>query len=66
MIEQLPLLVPDPARRDRTRARCHKKLVHRGRPHGHRPFVLDRALLIGLGAIYLSSLAFNVMRVVIW
>jgi hypothetical protein len=64
MIEQLPLLVPDPTRIARTRARCHKKMV-RDRSRGQRRFAVERAVFLGIGAIYLSSLAFDVMRVLV-
>lgn len=64
MIEQLPLLVPDPKRSDRTRARCHKKMV-RDRSRGQRRFAVERAVFLGFGTIYLSSLAFDVMRMLI-
>jgi hypothetical protein len=64
MIEQLPLLVPDPKRSARIRARCHKKMV-RDRSRGQRYFAVERAVFLGFGAIYLSSLAFDVMRMLI-
>ena len=66
MIEQLPLLVPDTHRSARTRARCRKTLARRSRPREQQRFVVERALCLGLGAIYLSSLALNVVRMLIW
>jgi len=63
VIEQLPLLVPSAARTDRTRARCHKQLARHFRPRAPQRFAVERAVFIALGAIYLSSLALDVVRV---
>jgi len=63
MIE-LPALQPDPSRALRTRARCHKKLSHA--PRGKQPrFAVERRLFLCFGAVYLMSVAFDVMRVLI-
>jgi hypothetical protein len=61
MIEQLPILVPSAARRERTRARCHRALVRHAQPPPPH-FAIERALCLGFGAIYLSTLAFDVVR----
>ena len=66
MTEQLPFLAPDTNRSDRTRARCHKALARRFRPREQRRFVIERGLFLGFGAIYLSSLALNVVRMLVW
>ena len=64
MIEHLPLLLPDSARSDRTRTRCHKKLARlRTRPSSR--FSAERAVLLGFGAIYLSSVALSVLQILI-
>ncbi len=60
MIEQLPLLAPNSTRTDRTRARCHKKLARLSRPRER--FLVERAVLLSFGTIYLSSLALAVAR----
>jgi hypothetical protein len=65
MIDQLPALRPDPARASRTRARCHRKLIHQARPREPRRFTVERGLFLGFGALYLSSIAFDVMQVLI-
>ena len=65
MIDHLPALTPDPSRADRTRARCHKKLIRQARPKTRKPFALERAIFLGFGAVYLSSIAFDVMRVLV-
>ena len=65
MIEPLPMLLPDPVRAHRTLERCHKKLRRRARPRTQRRFVVERALVLGFGALYLSSIAHDVMRVLI-
>ena len=66
MIDQLPQLVPDANRTQRTRARCQKKLARHFRPREPRRFVVERALFLSFGAIYLSSLALNVLRMLVW
>lgn len=65
MIEPLPSLVPDPIRSAHTRARCHKKLARQVRPREQRSFVIERAVCLGFGAVYLSSLALDVMRLLL-
>ena len=65
MIEQLPLLAPDSSRAERTRARCHEKLARLSRPRAPRRLRLERAAVLGFGAIYLSSLAFDVLHVLL-
>jgi hypothetical protein len=64
MIE-LPALQPDPSRASRTRARCHKQLIHATRPREQRRFTLERGVFLCFGAVYMSSVAFDVMRVLI-
>ena len=63
MIEQLPVLIPSASRMDRTRARCHNKMARQARRRTPLRFGVERAAVLGFGAIYLSSLAFDVMRV---
>jgi hypothetical protein len=65
MIEELPMLVPSTRRRERTRARCHRALVRHAQPAAPKHVAIERALCLGFGAIYLSSLAFDVMRILI-
>lgn len=65
MIEHLPQLSPDAARSERTRARCRQALIRQARPRAHRRFVVERALFLGASAIYLSSLALGVVRVLL-
>ena len=65
MIEPLPALLPDPRRRGRTLARCHKKMALQVRARQQKHFVVERAVCLGFGAIYLSSLAFDVVRMLI-
>jgi hypothetical protein len=64
VIEHLPGLRPDTARSARTIARCHDTLDRRraGRRAAAR-YVAERNALLGFGAIYLSSLAFAIVRV---
>ncbi|HEX8029499.1 MAG TPA: hypothetical protein VF491_13590 [Vicinamibacterales bacterium] len=65
MIDQLPELTPDPQRANRIRARCHKALVRHARPKT-RPFLaVERAICLGFGAAYLSSIVFDVMGVLV-
>jgi hypothetical protein len=65
MIEQLPLLAPNSTRTDRTRARCHQKLARLSRPCDQKRFLVERAVLLSFGTIYLSSLALAVARMMI-
>ena len=65
MIEQLPHLASDPLRSERTRARCHKKIGRQNRPQAPRSFRIERAVLLGLGTLYLCSLTLNVLQVLI-
>jgi hypothetical protein len=70
MIETLPLLTPDAARGARTRARCHDVLAARrrrieaqNRPPSPPALAAERLLVAGLCAIYLISMAGNVLRI---
>jgi hypothetical protein len=64
MIERLPSLSPDSSRTARTIARCHDKLDRRlASAHSAARFVIERNALLGFGVIYLSSLAFDVVRI---
>jgi hypothetical protein len=65
MIEQLSLLEPSSSRSIRTRARCHQQLERQRRPVTPRGYRVERAVLLGFGAIYLSSLATDVLRILI-
>jgi len=65
MIEQLAPLAPDANRAERTRARCHKKLIHAARPREQRRFAVERGLFLCFGVLYLTSVAFDVVRVLI-
>lgn len=67
MIEQLPALASDHARSARTRARCHDTMARR-RAEGQAVarYNVERNALLGFGVIYLSSLAFNVVRILAW
>jgi hypothetical protein len=40
-------------------------MVRQARPREQKRFVVERAVFLGFGAIYLSSLAFDVMRMLI-
>lgn len=69
MIEQLPLLTPDPVRARRVSGLCHEKLTRRRRrvttaAKPIRPGILmvERAIVAGLCALYLSSAAREVTR----
>jgi hypothetical protein len=64
MIE-LPALQPDPSRAIRTRARCHRKLIHAVPPREQRRSAVERRLFLCFGALYMTSVAFDVMRVLI-
>lgn len=63
MIELLPSLAPDSSRNARTVARCHDTLDRRraGAQTAAR-YVIERNTLLGFGVIYLSSLAFDMVR----
>lgn len=64
MIEQLPSLAPDPSRRAHTVARCHDVLNRRRVDvRAVACYAFERNALLGFGALYLSSLAVNVIRV---
>lgn len=64
MIQYLPPLAPDPARNARTIARCHDKLERRrAGPRAGARFAIERNALLGFGVLYLSSLAFDVIRI---
>jgi hypothetical protein len=65
MIENLPRLSPDAARSARTRALCHHRLARPHRPPLSRRFLIERAMLLGFGVLYLSSLAFHAVRILI-
>jgi hypothetical protein len=65
MIDQLPSLLPDPSRASRTRARCHKKLSSLARPREQRRFAAERGLFLAFGAVYLSSIAVDLLPVLI-
>ena len=65
MIEHLPQLTPDAARSERTRARCRQTLIRQARPRGVKRLGVERAIFLGFSAIYLSSLALNVVRVLL-
>ena len=61
MIENLPLLTPDPARTDRLRARCHDRLAKHRRAESE-PAVpkrtgLEPAITGALCMIYISAVA---------
>ncbi len=64
MIQNLPLLTPDPQRGRRTIARCHERLARRRNrlgPSGTRAsatyLVVERVLIGGLCLIYISGVA---------
>jgi hypothetical protein len=64
MIEQLPSLTPDTTRNARTIARCHDTLNRRrAGAITAAQYVIERNTLLGFGALYLSSLAFDVIRI---
>ena len=65
MIEQLPHLAPNSTRSERTRARCHKKIARLNRPRAARSFRIERAVVLGLGAVYLYSLTLSVLQVLL-
>ena len=66
MIDQLPLLTSDAARSAHTLKRCQETLNRRrssARATGR--YAIERNALLGFGAIYLSSLAFDMARIFI-
>lgn len=63
VIEQLPMLEPSTSRADRTRVLCHRKLARHIQPRAHKRFVVERAILLSFGALYLSSLALDAIRI---
>lgn len=64
MIEHLPSLTPDPTRNARTIARCHDELDRRrANSAAVAPYAIERNALLGFGALYLSSLALDVIRI---
>ena len=64
MIEQRPSLTPDTIRRARTIARCHDTLDRRrATAAAAAQYAVERNALLGFGALYLASLAFNVIRI---
>jgi hypothetical protein len=63
MIEQLPHLAPDSTRSERTRTRCHKKIARQNQPRVPRSYRIERAVLLGLGTVYLYSLTLGVLQV---
>ena len=66
MIEELSTLAPNPNRVARTLSRCHKQLeMRRADARAAARFTLERNALLSFGGIYLSSVAFNVLRVLI-
>jgi hypothetical protein len=66
MMERLPLLEPRTDRSERTRRRCQKKLARHFNPPASTRFTIERAMCVGFAVIYLSSLALNVVRMLIW
>ena len=63
MIEQLPSLAPDPTRNARIIARCHDKLDRRrATARAAARYAVERNVMLGFGAIYISSLAFDLVR----
>ena len=66
MIERLPSLAPDSSRTARTLARCHHQLRQRREDvRAASRYAVERNALFGFGVIYLSSLAFAVLQVLI-
>ena len=72
MIEDLPLLTPDPARADRLRARCHARLEHIRRSRSElrvpRPSFIqarkwERAIVGGVCVIYISAVVRTALQV---
>ena len=66
MIEQLPSLTPDATRNARILARCHDKLNRRRADvRAGARYTVERNALLGFGVIYMSSVAFTVLQVLI-
>jgi len=64
MIELLPSLAPDSSRTARTITRCHDTLDRRrASAQSAARYVIERNALLGFGVVYLSSLAFDVVRI---
>jgi hypothetical protein len=64
MIEHLPSLAPDPARNAYTIARCHDALDRRrANSAAVARYAIERNTLIGFGALYLCSLAVDVIQI---
>jgi hypothetical protein len=64
MIEHLPSLAPNPTRNARIIARCHDALDRRrANSAAVARYALERNALLGFGALYLSSLAISVIRI---
>ena len=67
MIEQFSTLAPDSTRNARTLARCHAMLDRRRNDvRSAARYKIERNLMLGFGAVYLSSLAFEVARMLTW
>lgn len=71
MIDDLPLLTPDPQRAARTRARCHQALEARrqrfeGRDRQASPntAMANYVVLAGMCVAYLMSMAANLVRLI--
>jgi hypothetical protein len=68
VIEQLPLLTPEPARTQSVLKRCHDRLNQQRRRAEAvaKPRkgiqILERAIVAGLCAVYLSSVARDIVR----
>lgn len=68
MIDRLPILQPDEARAARTLNRCHQALARRRietmRPLQPKSVAAERAVLTGLGMVYLISIVGSVVRMI--
>jgi hypothetical protein len=69
VIEQLPLLTPDAARARQVSKRCHEMLTKQRRdlesaakPASRKTLMIERAIVAGLCALYLSSVARDVVQ----
>jgi hypothetical protein len=66
MIDELPLLTPDLTRGRRALACCREALERRkAEAEASRSYTLERNALIGFGAVYLSSVAFDTLTTLI-